>query len=94
MSDNRDNKLAELLSSPEGRQWLAHCMVGGTKETFVYRPPQPGDESAAVARYYRSMAADQPTGTRQFIERLADSWDAYARKERRWGRVLRWLGLL
>jgi len=82
MSDDKYTIMMSMLSSSEGRQRLAHTMAGGSEETFVYRPPQPGDSEEAHAAGIRLRAEGQPPVIREFLEHLAQQWERKAMEVR------------
>jgi hypothetical protein len=75
---NKEETIADLLSSDEGRQRLAHAMIG-SKEPFVYRPSPPGHSERAQASYLRHMADQQALPSlAEFYRNMADEWDKEA----------------
>lgn len=81
--DEKGNLLSKLLSSDEGRQRLAHTMVG-SKKPFVFVPSPKLSREESEARFQRSMADHFRRQGDEFAakmyDRAADSWERYAKK--------------
>lgn len=81
--DEKGNLLSKLISSDEGRQRLAHAMVG-SKTPFVFVPSPKLSREESEARFQRSMAdhfrRQGDTFTANMYDRAAASWEQYAKK--------------
>lgn len=86
--DEKDARLAEIISTPYGKQWLAHKMSKSDK-LFVYIPSKDGDEertNAFSCRYAAQQETTHPTMA-ILLNRMADAWEEYA-KLPKWKRKL------
>lgn len=85
---NKDKIIVQLISNDEGRQRLAHSMVG-SNEPFVYVPSSEGFFEHANANYLRSLAKQNATSPAiaRLLENMAKEWEEYA-KVPRWKKIL------